>query len=259
MIFHETKYPSYNVGFFLNELPISVWKSLYNGVGEILFAKCTLLHEYIHYLQDTATYHGSLYRIGKYNQSATGVMDADVMGATIVDAEGKQDVVSVVNGKLMFGGLTVGSLLIKENMAVTAQNYAFGDIGVSNVPTSDNYNAVTRYIWRELKPLTSRYLLTFALYEMALTTENPSVALQELVGCLRGAAFLRKVRYYTEEELVGMIFEEGETYLESKGLLDYDQIREVSALNRETFDVLEGSMETLPCEGKRGDGYLFHE
>jgi len=207
MIFHETKYPSYNVGFFLNELPISVWKSLYNGVGEILSAKCTLLHEYIHYLQDTATYHGSLYRIGKYNQSVTGVMAADVMGATIIDIEGKQDVVSEVKGKLMFGKFTVGSLLIKENMAVTAQNYAFGDIGVSNIPISCNYNAVTKYIWRKLKPLTSCYLLTFALYEMALTTENPSVALQELIGCLLGSDILRKVRYYTEEELVGMIYE----------------------------------------------------
>lgn len=249
MNFHETKYPSYSVGLFLNELPISVWEALYNGVGEILSAKCTLLHEYIHYLQDTATYYGSLYRIGRYNQSAIGVMAADVLGATIVEVEGKQDVVSEEKGKLMFGKFTVGSLLIKENMAVTAQNYAFGDTGVSNIPTSCNYNAVSRYIWRELKPLTSCYLLTFALYEMSLTTENPSVALQELIGCLRGSDILRKVRYYTEEELVGMIYEEGETYLESKGLLDYNQIREVSALNRETFDVLEGSMETLPCEG----------
>lgn len=244
-----TKCPAYNVGLFLVELPEKTWNGLDLATKEGLVAKCTLLHEYIHFIQDTATYYGMLYRNGRYNNATDGVMAPEVVGANIAETEGVNATVALEKGRMMFGDLVAGSVLLKENMAVAAQEYAFEGCGSVNIPKSDNYTAITRYVWRELPALCCRYLLTFSLYDMALCTEDPVVALLHLIDYFKTTNIDRKVRYYAEEELIGWLYDEGEACLEQKGMVDYAKIRGEVKLGNMMGRSIEDSLCTLPFEG----------
>ncbi len=248
-------FPSYKAGLFLIELPYAIWKELAQGTLGEMTAQCTLLHEYMHFLQDTATYFGLLYRKGTFLQISSGVMAPDMKGANMVDSEKVQAKVTVVNGRLMYGNLVAGSIMLKENMAVVAQHYVFDDTNARNIPTSDNYNALTYYIWQEIPALRFSYLLTFALYEMALCTEDPVGALQQLITYFKQIALDRKTRYYTEEEQIGWFYDEGEACLENAGLIDYAKIKSENKTDSTIDTLVDDSLASLPCECGKLEGH----
>lgn len=251
----ETKYPSYNVGLFLVELPCGTWQALKIDSDERIKAECTSLHEYIHYIQDTATYYGVLYRNATYRMENTGAAAPEIVGANIVETEGRQSDVTVVDGKLMYGNHVAGAKLMKENMAVVAQHYAFDDVCTVVIPTNNNYSAITHYIWREVPCLRYCYLLTFSLYDMALCSEHPVYALLQLIGFFQKSCISRKSRYYEEEELVGWLYDKGEEFLEANGLLDYNIINNANKMDADISDILDGSMATLPYEGGKVENH----
>ena len=53
---------SYGTGEFTIHLKSSDWCAYHEPQNATINAKSSLLHEYIHYLQDTATYYGTIYR-----------------------------------------------------------------------------------------------------------------------------------------------------------------------------------------------------
>ena len=244
----ETIFPSYKVGLFLVELPCSTWLALQNNSEERINAECTLLHEYIHYIQDTATYYGVLYRNATYRKEIIGVAAPEIVGANIIETERMQSEVTVADGKLMYGNLVAGAKLLKENMAVVAQHYAFDNVCAVVIPTNNNYTAITHYIWKEIPCLRYCYLLTFSLYDMALCSEHPVDALLQLIGFFQKSSISRKSRYYQEEELVGWLYDKGEEFLEASGLLDYSIIENENKIGGDISSILDGSMATLPCE-----------
>lgn len=244
----ETIFPSYKVGLFLVELPCSTWLALQNNSEERINAECTLLHEYIHYIQDTATYYGVLYRNATYRKETIGVAAPEIAGANIVETEGMQSEVIVTEGKLMYGNFVAGSKLMKENMAVVAQHYVFDNVCAVVIPTNNNYTAITHYIWKEIPCFRNCYLLTFSLYDMALCSEHPVDTLLQLIGFFQKSSIPRKSRYYQEEELVGWLYDKGEEFLEASGLLDYSIIKNENKIGGDISSILDGSMATLPCE-----------
>ncbi len=244
----ETIFPSYKVGLFLVELPCSTWLALQNNSEERINAECTLLHEYIHYIQDTATYYGVLYRNATYRKEIIGVAAPEIVGANIIETERMQLEVTVADGKLMYGNLVAGAKLMKENMAVVAQHYAFDNVCAVVIPTNNNYTAITHYIWKEIPCLRYCYLLTFSLYDMALCSEHPVDALLQLIEFFQKSSIPRKSRYYQEEELVGWLYDKGEEFLEASGLLDYSTIKNENKIGDDISSILDGSMATLPCE-----------
>ena len=230
------------------ELPCSTWLALQNNSEERINAECTLLHEYIHYIQDTATYYGVLYRNATYRKETIGVAAPEIAGANIVETEGMQSEVIVTDGKLMYGNFVAGSKLMKENMAVVAQHYVFDNVCAVVIPTNNNYTAITHYIWKEIPCFRYCYLLTFSLYDMALCSEHPVDALLQLIGFFQKSCISRKSRYYEEEELVGWLYDKGEEFLEASGLLDYSIIKNENKIGGDISSILDGSMATLPCE-----------
>ena len=154
----------------------------------------------------------------------------------------------MADGKLMYGNHVAGAKLMKENMAVVAQHYAFDDVCTVVIPTNNNYSAITHYIWREVPCLRYCYLLTFSLYDMALCSEHPVDALLQLIGFFQKSCISRKSRYYEEEELVGWLYDKGEEFLEASGLLDYSTIKNANKIDGDISRILDGSMATLPCE-----------
>ena len=230
------------------ELPCSTWLALQNNSEERINAECTLLHEYIHYIQDTATYYGVLYRNATYRKETIGVAAPEIAGANIVETEGMQSEVIVTDGKLMYGNFVAGSKLMKENMAVVAQHYVFDNVCAVVIPTNNNYTAITHYIWKEIPCFRYCYLLTFSLYDMALCSEHPVDTLLQLIGFFQKSSIPRKSRYYQEEELVGWLYDKGEEFLEASGLLDYSIIENENKIGGDISSILDGSMATLPCE-----------
>lgn len=230
------------------ELPCSTWLALQNNSEERINAECTLLHEYIHYIQDTATYYGVLYRNATYRKETIGVAAPEIAGANIVETEGMQSEVIVTDGKLMYGNFVAGSKLMKENMAVVAQHYVFDNVCAVVIPTNNNYTAITHYIWKEIPCFRYCYLLTFSLYDMALCSEHPVDTLLQLIGFFQKSSISRKSRYYQEEELVGWLYDKGEEFLEASGLLDYSIIENENKIGGDISSILDGSMATLPCE-----------
>ena len=192
----ETIFPSYKVGLFLVELPCGTWQALEKDSDESIKAECTLLHEYIHYIQDTATYYGVLYRNATYLKESIGAAASEIVGANIVETEGIQSEVTVVDGKLLFGNLVAGTKLMKENMAVVAQHYAFDDVCTVVIPTNNNYSAITHYIWREVPCL--QLLLPIDI----LTIRHGSLFGTPCRCFIAVDRILSKVMYIQEESLL---------------------------------------------------------
>lgn len=162
--------PNYyeNLGFRL-ELESKNWSQSFGIQEENTDVLSALLHEYIHYLQDTCTYYGALYRRESYegtvNKFIKGSSPDDILREIpnrIVDS----------TGYVTYGTCRVGSLLIKESMATMAQRYAFRE-SAGNIQKCVDYNIASNYIEDNIPCLRSHKLLLFATMDILLMTEDP--------------------------------------------------------------------------------------
>lgn len=186
-----------NLGFRL-ELDKNNWSSSFGIRKDNADTLSALLHEYIHYLQDTCTYYGSIYRREAYDDG----INRDIKGATpdeLFDVIPKA--ICDSTGCVTYGPCRVGSLLIKESMATVAQRYVFhGD--VNNIQIGDDYNIATNYILGKVPCLRNHELLLFALMDILLMTEDPGRNLVILVSGLREHDIEALLRQGSDEDLL---------------------------------------------------------
>lgn len=165
-----------NLGFRL-ELDKNNWSSSFGIREDNADTLSALLHEYIHYLQDTCTYYGALYRREAYDKN----INREIQGATPDEVcEVIPEVICDSTGYVTYGHCRIGSLLIKESMATVAQRYAF-QRKVNNIQIGDDYNIATNYILGKIPCLGNHELLLFALMDILLMAEDPGRNLVILV------------------------------------------------------------------------------
>lgn len=211
-----------NQGFFI-ELEPKHW-SLTFGVNEADKNKVSaLLHEYIHYLQDTTTYYGAMSRWYRFNPSSSSAGTPEIIGGSTDDILNEMPAAfSVHNSVLYYGKVLVGSLLLKESMAVMAQHYVYGaNSSVRNIPTFVDYNLLTIYINEELPVLENKFLLQFAMCDTCLMSENPGLSFVALMHYLK-TVDLKWISTISETQCLNRFYELCELCL--AGLLKYDLI-----------------------------------
>lgn len=217
---------SYGTGEFTIHLKSSDWTAYCAPNEASIYAKSAFLHEYIHYLQDTCTYYGSVYRKQIYNHK----VDQDVRGGNgdeLFDLLqfGNIDVGDIrptftVNGKT----ITLGSLALKESMAQEAQGLVFGEKTTAS-SQSVYYRGVTKIIDTFLPDTQEIPFLRFCIEDSCLMTEDPAQSLLELIACLAKQEDLRtKVDGENAEKTIKLLYELIETHLSSLGFFKYESI-----------------------------------
>ena len=211
-----------NQGFFI-ELESKHW-SLTFGMNEADKNKVSaLLHEYIHYLQDTTTYYGTMLRWYRFNPSSSSAGTPEIVGGSTDDILNEMPAAfSVQNSVLYYGKVLVGSLLLKESMAVMAQRYVFGsNSSVRNIPLLVDYNFISTYISVEIPILEKKFLLQFAMCDTCLMSEHPGMSIVALTHYLK-TVDLKWIDSIGEEQCLDKFYELCEMCL--AGLLKYDSI-----------------------------------
>lgn len=224
---------SYNPDHFLIEL--AEGDGYYDHTNASNKSMSAYLHEYMHYVQDTATYYGCQLR----TERMSGNNNLDVIGA------GANDlflplcfgVLNIENDKLYFEEekkSLLGSLALKECMAQEAERYVFGEKSVQNC-TAVMYRGIMTVIIRVLPSLTKTSLLRFVVEECCLMTTNPVGALIKLISTLYNTEIDNRLTNESEEELAKWLHEECESILARANLLSYGVMK--------SFDNVQISMQ----------------
>lgn len=234
---------SYGTGEFTIHLKSSDWCAYHEPQNATINAKSSLLHEYIHYLQDTATYYGTIYRKQIYEDN----IDVFVKGGNGDDLIGWlcMGVLDVVNNRPVFkeNGKTIplGSLALKESMAQEAQRLVFGEKTTAS-SQSVYYRGITKIIDTFLPDTQEIPFLRFCIEDSCLMTDDPAQSLLELIACLAKQEDLRtKVDGENAEETINLLYELIETHLSSLGFLKYESIESLGV------DTPEFSLMNMEC------------
>lgn len=213
---------SYNPDHFLIELTDG--KGYTDHINASIDAKSAYLHEYIHYLQDTATYYGAMLR----SECILGNTNKDVIGASVNElflplCFGK---LYIEDDRVYFEDtekLQLGSLALKESMAQEAQRYVFGEKSVSSCSTV-LYRGIKTIIDRALPSVSNFPLLRFVIEECCLMTTNPVSSLLTLITKLQNNDIAEILSENAEEPSAEMLHQKCETILENNSLLSYNTI-----------------------------------
>lgn len=186
-----------------------------------------LLHEYIHYLQDTCTYFGAKLREDLYSRTQNVdtflIQGCDITCLECLDSLFKTSLPNpsvFCSGKievLRIGTIIIGAKAIKENMAYLAQKY----LDESFFKLYAGYELVSLYIETECQFLQNNYLAQFALDDICLMTENPAKALIKIVEYFKGKE--QTVSILCNEKNIHKLYEICESLLLQESLLKYDE------------------------------------
>lgn len=218
---------SYGIGCFTILLTESAWQAYVNPDRCSDKIKSELLHEYMHYLQDTATYYGTVYR----RQVQSDDIDHEIKGG---DADElfmwpMMCDYSIVNEKPVVieprNGATIilGSLALKESMALESQRYVFGD-AVTTDSQAVYYHGIKDCINYFLPFLTYTPLARICIEECCLMTDDPSKSLLIVLDEFKQSDLQQKIDGLTDAELVDVVCNICDDILSSQGLLAYDKI-----------------------------------
>ena len=176
----EVKVNSYSPGAFTIELNDMCYPIAHDLSLQDECVQSALLHEYIHYLQDTVTFYGVKYRSECYSNSIdkqiAGGNDSSSLGFPYMG--GCFDINE--EGRLMFDGEIVGATAIKENMARQAELYVFGALPGATY-NAMTYQAITMFVRCSSDALSKNNLAMFVIDDCCLGTTDPSKAIVTLM------------------------------------------------------------------------------
>lgn len=176
----EVKVNSYSPGAFTIELNDMCYPIAHDLSLQDECVQSALLHEYIHYLQDTVTFYGVKYRSECYSNSIdkqiAGGNDSSSLGFPYMG--GCFDINE--EGRLMFDGEIVGATAIKENMARQAELYVFGALPGATY-NAMTYQAITMFVRCSSDALSKNHLAMFVIDDCCLGTTDPSKAIVTLM------------------------------------------------------------------------------
>lgn len=208
-----------NIGFRL-ELEPKNWSQSFGICEGNTEALSALFHEYIHYLQDTCTYYGALYRRESYD----GTVNKFVKGCSPDDILREiPNKISDSTGYVTYGTCRVGSLLIKESMATMAQMYAFQE-SVGNIQKCVDYNIASNYIVDNIPSMRSHKLLLFATMDILLMTEDPGRNLVILTSELKHRQIENFLQKDCDEKLLPDWYDLCENQILA-GIVCYDKVK----------------------------------
>lgn len=211
-----------NIGFRL-ELEPKYWSDSF-GIKETDKEKLSaLLHEYIHYLQDTCTYYGALYRKESYDDTVNDTIKGSSPDDILYEMP---NIISDSTGYVTYGNCRVGSLLIKESMATMAQMYAFQGCA-GNIQRNIDYNIATNYVVENNPCLKSHKLLLFATMDILLMTENPGRNLVFLTSELKNRHIDNLLKKDVDEKLLPDWYDLCENQILA-GLVCYDKVQNLN-------------------------------
>lgn len=208
-----------NLGFRL-ELEPKNWSQSFGVFEENTEVLSALLHEYIHYLQDTCTYYGALYRRESYN----GTVNKFVKGCSPDDILREiPNKISDSTGYVTYGTCRVGSLLI--TMATMAQIYVFQG-AVGNIQRYVDYNIASNYIVENIPCLQSHKLLLFATMDILLMTEDPGRNLVILTSELKHRHIEKLLQKDCDEKLLADWYDLCENQILT-GIVCYEKVMDL--------------------------------
>ncbi|MBQ4408424.1 MAG: hypothetical protein II852_15605 [Bacteroidales bacterium] len=187
-----------------------------------------LLHEYIHYLQDTCTYFGLKLRNDIYNGRDTYnchlIKGCKMSCLASIEGRHPHLIPTVYQQQdltfIEYGTAILGTESIKENMAYNAQRYL--DESYNN--GLNGYGVISKYIEKECPFLEGNYLVQFGLEDISLMSDNPSVAMVKLVEfCKNNQSVLPTI---SNKQDIKDLYDKLEQVLWSEGLLKYDGIED---------------------------------
>ena len=160
----EMKENSYSPGAFTIELNDECYPIAHDMGFQDEKAQSGLLHEYIHYLQDTVTYYGAKYRTELYSKNVNMTV-AGGNGNSLLslpELAGMKTITIDDNGRPTFEGDLIGATAIKENMARQAEFYVYG-IPEFNNSTAVIYTGITTLIRSASEQLSESPLALFVI------------------------------------------------------------------------------------------------
>lgn len=232
---------SYSPGEFTIHLKKADWTAYGDPQSASSDSKSALLHEYIHYIQDTASYYGTIYRKQIYENKK----DMDVIGAN-----GDALIDLLCMGELSVEGMRptfdsgrniciLGSLALKESMAQEAQRIVFGERSIAS-SQSVYYRGITQIIDCYLPYAKDVTYLRFCIEDSCLMTDDPAKSLLQLLDSLVLQDIKALIEGLNEKEQIDILYKTIEGTLLELGLLRYDKIdtlgidsQEFSYVNKE--------------------------
>ena len=220
---------SYSPGYFTIELNDGNYHIAHDLGLQDKGVQSALLHEYVHYLQDTVTYYGAKYRgecySGTIDKLIAGGNDSSALGFPYMggDFEINDD------GRLLFDGEIVGATAIKENMARQAELYVFGALKGATY-NAMTYKAITMFTKCFSEELSKNHLAMFVIDDCCMGTSDPStsiVALMEHIDIQSVEGHLK----HNDKDLVSWLYPMIHAVFESNNIL-FDQ--EIDILQFET-------------------------
>lgn len=219
---------SYYLGHFAISLEQHLWDAYKNPQKCSNQNKSEYLHEYTHYLQDTATFYGHIYR----EQIWLKNIDEDVKGGNADDLFlplfGEYRI-EELNGRPVYyesdnsSPIILGSLALKESMAQEAQRYVFGNNSTRN-SQSVLYCGIKRVI-DEFLPYADNFpVLRFCIEDCCLMTEDPSKSLLLLLKFLQNNNLDKRLSSLTETDQIDEIYNTCEVFFNNAGLSCYGSL-----------------------------------
>lgn len=234
---------SYCTGHFVMHLKPEDWQA-YSALEQSKPDACSsLLHEYMHYLQDTATYYGALYRQQIYDNA----IESDVKGDDLSHL-----FVPLFMGTTNHAGVrptfteqqtpyVLGSLAFKESMAQEAQRLAFGER--TTLSCQAVYYRGIKQIIDEVLPYSEQIpYIRFCIEDCCLMTKDPSRCLLLLLQHLKTIDLVGKLADLPITEQIINLYSISEGYLESIGELMFDHIKDLDMETEEHVNQFVGNL-----------------
>lgn len=187
-----------------------------------------LLHEYIHFLQDTCTYFGVKLREDLYNNKEevnTHLIqgcDIKCLGSFYGINSKEKYLPKIAKGNgveiIRLGTSILGAKAIKENMAYVAQKYLYEDYNKHN----SEYAFISNFVEIECPFLKNNNLIQFALDDISLMTENPGKALIKMIEVFKVKKDEVVKLCYVDK--IKLFYDYCETILETNKLSQYNGI-----------------------------------
>lgn len=234
---------SYSTGEFTIHLKSKDWTAYKDSQAATRNSLSAFLHEYMHYLQDTATYYGTIYRKQIYDNN----IDMDVRGGNGNDlfdilCMGNLDVSekrpTFDNG---INVIPLGSLALKESMAQEAQRIVYGENTTAS-SQSVYYRGITKIIDTYLPYANEVTYLRFCIEDSCLMTDDPAQSLLQLLDTLASQDIISMIDGQEDEEAIETLYNHVENSLNDLGLLKYDAI---DNLGIDTDEFSHSNMECM--------------